>query len=85
MPRRPTVSRTMNALDVEYKYYDRTEKTIAQDVYRAKDTRMSEARLKAVIENQFPDRRVVEIVKMHTIKVTYVMEMADFMKNAKCV
>lgn len=82
MPRRPTVSRTINAIDVEYKYYDKLDMAVKTDTQRLFDYRMSEKMIIKNIETLYDTRKVLEVVKITTKHVTYRMDMNEFLTKA---
>lgn len=82
MPRRPTVSRTINAIDVEYKYYDKLDMAVKTDTQRLFDYRMSEKMIIKNIETLYDNRKVLEVVKITTKHVTYRMDMNEFLTKA---
>lgn len=82
MPRRPTVSRTINAIDVEYKYYDKLDMAVKTDTQRLYDYRMSEKMIIKNIETLYDSRKVLEVVKITTKHVTYRMDMNEFLTKA---
>ncbi len=82
MPRRPTVSRTINAIDVEYKYYDKLDMAVKTDTQRLFDYRMSEKMIIKNIETLYDSRKVLEVVKITTKHVTYRMDMNEFLTKA---
>lgn len=82
MPRRPTVSRTINAIDVEYKYYDKLDMAVKTDTQRLFDYRMSEKMIIKNIEALYDTRKVLEVVKITTKHVTYRMDMNEFLTKA---
>lgn len=82
MPRRPTVSRTINAIDVEYKYYDKLDMAVKTDTQRLYDYRMSEKMIIKNIETLYGSRKVLEVVKITTKHVTYRMDMNEFLTKA---
>lgn len=83
MPRRPTVSRSVRVIDIDYKYYDNLDKSIASDRIRFGDYRMSERTIMGKIEKQYPKRRVISIDKITPVKVRYSMDLKDFIANSK--
>ena len=85
MPRRPTVSRTINAIDVEYKYYDKLDMAVKTDTQRLYDYRMSENMIIKNIETLYDSRKVLEVVKITTKHVTYCMDMNEFLTKAKVI
>lgn len=85
MPRRPSVSRTINAIDVSYKYYDKDDMALKEDTQRFFDYRMSEKLIIKNIETLYSKRKVVDVVKITTKHVTYRMDMNDFLKQAEAI
>lgn len=83
MPRVPVVSRTQRVIDVKYKFYDKRDMSVRHDVQRFGDYRMTEKTIMNKIEQLHTDRKVLEVEKISTNKVTYKMPLDEFIKVAE--